>query len=97
MSAGHALAFQPVVDGSTLPKPPLDTVEAGNADGVHLLIGTNRHEATLFNFMDPGLANVDDAGIASRVGPWYGADAGALVAQRRHLLECHSRRARSAQ
>ena len=57
MSAGaHALAFQPVVDGTSLPQPPLDAIEAGNAEGVHLLVGTNRHEATLFNFMDPGLA-----------------------------------------
>ena len=68
LSAGaHALAFQPVVDGTSLPQPPLDTIEAGNAEGVHLLVGTNRHEATLFNFMDADLQNIDDAGIATRV------------------------------
>jgi para-nitrobenzyl esterase len=50
---------------------------------VHLLVGTNRHEATLFNFMDPGLQNVDETGIATRVRPWYGADASALVASYR--------------
>ena len=77
--SGGALAFQPVVDGTVLPRPPLDTIDAGNADGVHLLVGTNRHEATLFNLMDPDLATVDDTGIARRVGRWYGADAGGLV------------------
>ena len=72
--------FQPVVDGTSLPQPPLDAIEAGNADGVHLLVGTNRHEATLFNFMDADLQNIDDAGIATRIAPWYGADASSLVA-----------------
>ncbi len=81
LSAGaHALAFQPVVDGTSLPQPPLDAIEAGNAEGVHLLVGTNRHEATLFNFMDADLQNIDDAGIATRIAPWYGADASSLVA-----------------
>jgi para-nitrobenzyl esterase len=83
MTSSHSLAFQPVVDGSVLPRPALDMIEAGNAAGVHLMVGTNRHEATLFNFMDPELANVDDNGIAQRVAPWYGADATALVADYR--------------
>ncbi|MGH8978250.1 MAG: carboxylesterase family protein, partial [Acidimicrobiia bacterium] len=75
-----ALAFQPVVDGTTLPRTPLEMIEAGSARGVHLLVGTNRHEATLFNFMDPELADVDDNGVVERVAAWYGADAGSLVA-----------------
>jgi para-nitrobenzyl esterase len=73
------LAFQPVVDGGVLPQPPLDTIEAGNADGVRVLVGTNRHEMTLFNLMDPALADVDDDGVSRRVTPWYGAGAAQLV------------------
>ena len=31
VGGSHASPFQPVVDGSVLPRPPLDTIEAGNA------------------------------------------------------------------
>ena len=42
------LPFLPVVDGVLLAKPPLDAIAEGNAEGVHVLAGTNRHEMTLF-------------------------------------------------
>jgi para-nitrobenzyl esterase len=77
--SGGGLPFQPVVDGAALPRPPLDAIEAGSADGVPLLLGTNRHEATLFNFLDPGLIAVDDTGIVRRIATWYGGDGEALV------------------
>jgi para-nitrobenzyl esterase len=76
----RGLAFQPVVDGTSLPRPPLDTIAAGNAAGVHLLTGTNRHEATLFNLLDPSLTAVEVDGVVKRVQNWYaGGDAAALV------------------
>lgn len=61
------LSFQPVVDGTVLPRPPLDAIAAGDAAGVTLLTGTNRHEMTLFNLLDPAFAQVDDAQTAVRL------------------------------
>lgn len=48
-----SLAFGPVVDGDFLPDYPLDSIRSGRAEGIPLLIGTNRDEATLFDQMDP--------------------------------------------
>jgi para-nitrobenzyl esterase len=75
----RGLAFQPVVDGTALPRPPLESIEAGNAAGVHLLTGTNRHEATLFNLLDPSLTALEVDGVVKRVQNWYTGDAAALV------------------
>jgi para-nitrobenzyl esterase len=78
---GAGLPFQPVVDGTVLPRPPLETIAAGNAEGVHVLVGTNRHEMTLFHLMDQTLAQIDEAGIIQRATAWYpGADAERVVA-----------------
>ena len=65
----------------SLPQPPLDAVAAGNADGVHLLDGTNQHEMTLFHVLDPDARRARRrrrSRLASR--PWYGADAELVVA-----------------
>jgi para-nitrobenzyl esterase len=43
------LAFQPVVDGTLLPQPPLEAVRHGNAAGVPLVIGTTADEWNLFH------------------------------------------------
>ncbi|UOY88042.1 carboxylesterase/lipase family protein [Bacillus glycinifermentans] len=42
------LLFMPVVDGKTLPLEPGTAVAQGAADGIRLLIGTNRDEGVLF-------------------------------------------------
>jgi para-nitrobenzyl esterase len=63
----NALPFAPVVDGVVLPQPPLDAIAAGNATGVHVMTGTNRHEMTLFQIADPALATLTDDGVRSRV------------------------------
>jgi para-nitrobenzyl esterase len=62
-----ALPWQPVVDGDVLPTSPIDAVAAGSASGVHVLTGTNQHEITLFQILDPTLADLDDAGILDRL------------------------------
>jgi para-nitrobenzyl esterase len=64
------LSFQPVVDGTSLPQPPLDAIDAGNADGVRVLVGTNRHEITLFNMMDPQLGDITLDRVAPLLEPW---------------------------
>ncbi len=74
-----ALPFQPVVDGVVLPQPPLDAIAGGNAAGVHVLTGSNRHEMTLFHLADPTLATLDEATVRSRVRAWFGAAGDAVV------------------
>ncbi|MBY3618063.1 carboxylesterase/lipase family protein [Acinetobacter sp. CUI P1] len=42
------MLFQPVIDGNTLPVDPAQAVAEGSAQGIPLLIGTNRDEGNLF-------------------------------------------------
>ena len=67
MGGRHLLPFQPVVDGDTLVRHPLDEVRAGNAAGVSLLVGTTRNEWKLFGFMDPEVRQLDAHKIAARI------------------------------
>ena len=56
------LPFLPVVDGAFLPGHPLAAV-AESADGIDLLIGTNRDELTLFGLGNPVLMALDEDGM----------------------------------
>jgi para-nitrobenzyl esterase len=71
------LAFQPLVDGESLPEPPLAAVRAGRAAGVDLLVGTTRDEWKLFGFLDPGLAKLDESALVRRLAPQVGDEAAA--------------------
>lgn len=66
------LPFQPVVDGTVLPRPPLDAIADGSAAGVRLLVGTNNDEMTLFGLADPALTSLDEAAIRRRIHPYWG-------------------------
>lgn len=44
----YLLPTAPVVDGDLLPEPPFDAVMHGAADGIDMLIGTTRDEASIF-------------------------------------------------
>ncbi len=57
------LPFLPVVDGVLLPDHPLAAVANGAADGIDLLIGTNRDELTLFGLGNPALMALDEEGV----------------------------------
>jgi len=61
------MAFQPVVDGALLPRPPLEAVAAGDAANVRLLAGTNLDEQGLWAPTDPKLAELDEAGLLRRL------------------------------
>ncbi len=74
------LSFQPVVDGTSLPQPPLDAIDGGSADGVRVLVGTNLHEVTLFNVLDPQLGGITVDGVAPLLEPWYGGESPEIVA-----------------
>jgi para-nitrobenzyl esterase len=66
------LPFQPVIDGTVLARPALESIRDGSAAGVRLLVGTNHDEFTLFSVMDPALGSLDEAGIRARVANYYG-------------------------
>ena len=70
------LAFQPVVDGEVLPKPPIEAVREGAAADVALLTGTNLDEQHLFLFANP--PKLDRAKLVSWLDRVFGADARAL-------------------
>ena len=57
------LPFLPVVDGVLLPEHPLTAVAHGEADGIDLMIGTNRDELTLFGLGNPALMAMDEDGV----------------------------------
>jgi para-nitrobenzyl esterase len=69
------LAFQPLVDGDSLPEPPLAAVRDGHADGVDLLIGTASDEWKLFGFLDPDLAKLDEPSLVKRLSAQLDGDA----------------------
>ena len=76
------LPWQPVIDGTMLPAVPREVIAAGSASGVHLLTGTNEHEMTLFQILDPSLTDLDDAGMVRRLRPWADDPEGVLRAYR---------------
>jgi para-nitrobenzyl esterase len=78
--AAGPLPFQPLVDGDSLPEPPLDALRRGASSAAAVLTGTTRDEWKLFQFLDAGLAKLDEAALVARVGAQLrGADADALV------------------
>jgi para-nitrobenzyl esterase len=78
-NGSNLLPYQPVVDGVVLSEPPLDAIRNGNAADVHVLIGTNNDEMTLFVAADPEFASLTDELIAERA-TGAGFDGPALVA-----------------
>ncbi len=74
------LAFQPVVDGLHIPRPPIDAVASGEMGDVPLLIGTTAHEMTLFLVLDPSLGKLDDAALRHHAREVFGEGADAALA-----------------
>jgi para-nitrobenzyl esterase len=67
VGGAQLLPFQPVVDGSVLPRHPLDAIRDGSARDVRLLVGSTRDEFRLFGFMDPEVRQLDAERIAKRI------------------------------
>jgi para-nitrobenzyl esterase len=61
------LPFQPLVDGDSLPQPPLEAVRSGAAKDIDLLVGSTRDEWKLFGMLDPTVAKLDEAGLLGRL------------------------------
>ena len=61
------MAFQPCIDGELLTELPLDAIRDGAADGVPLLVGTQRDEWRAFARNNPATAGLDEAGLVAEV------------------------------
>jgi para-nitrobenzyl esterase len=68
------LAFQPVVDGTRLPRPPFDAIRDGSAAGVNLVIGTTAEEWNLFQLQARSNGNVTDERLLRRLARVVGDD-----------------------
>jgi para-nitrobenzyl esterase len=62
------MAYQPVVDGTVLPRAAIEMVADGSAAGVAVMVGTALEEWKLFAVMDPSVQGLDRAGLAARLG-----------------------------
>jgi para-nitrobenzyl esterase len=70
----RGLAFQPVLDGRTLPRPPLESVREGAAAGIDLVVGTNLEEYKLYRPTDPKVESLDEAGLVRRLARVLGGE-----------------------
>ena len=61
------LPFQPVLDGSLIPRRPLDEIGEGNAAGIPLITGTTRDEYMLFTFTDRAFHSLDRKMVIRRI------------------------------
>jgi para-nitrobenzyl esterase len=77
---GGVRALGPVVDGNTLPVPPLHAIRSGSAKDIAVITGTTRDEARLWSLYDPNLGAMGPEAL----DPWLRAmgvpDAAALQA-----------------
>jgi len=61
------MAYQPVVDGTVIPRELIEMVAQGSAAGVAVMVGSNLEEWKLFAAMDPSAQKLDKAGLAARL------------------------------
>ncbi|HXX48616.1 MAG TPA: carboxylesterase family protein [Myxococcota bacterium] len=95
LRAQASAAFRPVVDGSLLPRAPLEAFARGEAARVPLVIGTARDETRLLDLVEPSLrelarrdvvARLEDEGISRAAA----ADAFELASTRDRLASGHA-------
>ncbi len=72
MGGGPGLVFAPMVDGDAIPVQPLETVRAGGARDVDVMVGTTRDECKLFRMGAP-TGEVDEARLLRRVEALLGS------------------------
>jgi para-nitrobenzyl esterase len=82
--ASTDLAFMPVVDGTVLPRRPVDAVADG-LGSVPTLIGTTKDEMTLFTVLDLGLGEIDAEAVSRALRESFGDDASGVLARYRAL------------
>ena len=70
---GPGLIYQPVVDGSTLPKHPRDAIEDGSSADVRVIAGTTADEMKLFAMIDQSYATMDEATLFEKATTLFGS------------------------
>ncbi len=60
------MAYQPVIDGTIMPKTAFDVFSDGASSDIAIMIGSTLDEWKLFAPMDRGAAKLDRAGLAAR-------------------------------
>jgi para-nitrobenzyl esterase len=68
--ARNVMAFEPVIDGDSLPGLPIDVIAAGGGAEVDLLVGTNRDEQRLFIVPAGAMGFIDDNVVALAAAGW---------------------------
>ena len=61
------LAYQPVIDGTLLPRFGIEKVAEGSASGVPVMVGSNLDEWKWLAVRDPSLSELDLAGLGARL------------------------------
>jgi carboxylesterase type B len=64
------LPWQPIVDGMSIPTPPLDRIAAGASAGIDLLLGTNTDEHRLFLASTGAFDRVTDDALAGAMAAY---------------------------
>jgi len=68
--ASGLAAFSPYIDGTTVPRLPIDAIRDGSAAGIPILLGTNRDEWNLFEvFLGEVTVEAFEAPLRQRLGP----------------------------
>ncbi|HEX6349687.1 MAG TPA: carboxylesterase/lipase family protein [Candidatus Dormibacteraeota bacterium] len=79
----NLMPFEPVIDGDTLPKLPIDLIREGAGRDLDLLVGTNRDEENLF-LVPNGMIGAIDENLLGMVALGYQMPADALGEYRRN-------------
>jgi para-nitrobenzyl esterase len=61
------MAYQPVVDGTLVPRDLIEMVAQGSAAGIAVMVGSNLEEWKLFSAMDPEAQNADSAALLAHL------------------------------
>lgn len=77
------LPFAPVVDGTVLPRHPLEAFADGAASDVRVLVGSNREESRLFLVAPGAIDHVDEPTLVGGAGA-YGLSPEGLQLYREH-------------
>ncbi len=77
VSVGWTASYGPIVDGLSLPLPPLEQIASGAHNQVPTIVGTNAHETELFT---PAVINTC-FDYAFQLGLSYGEDADLVLAE----------------
>jgi carboxylesterase type B len=54
------MPWQPAIDGTVLPRPPIDLIEAGSSGGVDIIVGSNTDDWRLFSVVSGVIGGITD-------------------------------------